>query len=216
MEKFGPLWLVSQWFHFIKTLFVVNSWVSSPSLSYFQHLFDIARCISSIVQLSYFEIVFFCLRRETNQFSIFVPDCSDPTRDCLTMPDVENQATVDTGSSSHLPIILGVTGGVLFVVMLLIYILWYRRQLKAKRTLKWKELGLDSPPAKGTTQRRFKLQRQKTIEFELPIAPKFITTLPQVNYDRYDSIGKIQCLCLLHVVLTAIHFKNTNWVLNDN
>ena len=124
------------------------------------------------------------------------------------MLEMEKQATADSGSSSYLPIILGVIGGILFVVIILIYLFWYRRQSQAKRTLKWKELGLDSPPDKGTTQRRFKLQRQKTIEFELPIAPKFITTLPQVNYDRYDSIGKTHRF--LHVILTAIHFKNTN------
>ena len=126
---------------------------------------------------------------------------------------MEKQATADSGSSSYLPIILGVVGGILLVVIILILIFWYKRQSQAKRTLKWKELGLDSPPAKGTTQRRFKLQRQKTIEFELPIAPKFITTLPQVNYDRYDSIGKIHRF--LRNILIAIHLKNTKCLLNN-
>ena len=92
--------------------------------------------------------------------------------------------------SSYLPIILGVIGGVLLVAVILILIFWYKRKSAAKRTLKWKQLGLDCPPGKRSNQKKFRLQRQKTIEFELPTAPRLVTTSPQINYDRYDSTGK--------------------------
>ena len=106
------------------------------------------------------------------------------------MNDIEKHLTSNSGSSSYLPIILGVIGGVLLVAIILILLFWYKRTSKAKRTLKWKQLGLDSPPGKRPNKKKFKLQRQKTIEFELPTAPRLVATLPQVNYDRYDSTGK--------------------------
>ena len=99
------------------------------------------------------------------------------------MNDLEKHSTSTTESSSYLPIILGVIGGVLLVAIIIILLFWYKRTSKAKRT-----------PGKRPNK-KFKLQRQKTIEFELPTAPRLLATLPQVNYDRYDSTGKSDLRC---------------------
>ena len=119
-----------------------------------------------------------------------------------------SDAGKNNSETFYLPVVLGVAGGIFFVIIVLCIIMWYKRHSKAKRTLKWKELGLDSPPDKASSQRRLRLQRQKTIEFELPRPPKLVTTSPQVNYERYDSTGKPHLYILRNPKKTCRNFRN--------
>ncbi len=100
----------------------------------------------------------------------------------------------DSSKSSPLPVLpiaLGIVGGLVTAVVLLFLVYLLRKKYRAKRTLKWQELGVDYSQVQNTKRRKPRgLQRQKTIEFELPVAPKLVTTQLQVNHDSYDATGK--------------------------
>ncbi len=94
-------------------------------------------------------------------------------------------------SHGSLPIILGALGGITLVIFLLALAYLLRKKLKERATSKWQRVGFDGPPQVEARRKRFRSTRQRTIEFSLPnTAPFLITTGPQVNHQRYDSVGK--------------------------
>ena len=94
-------------------------------------------------------------------------------------------------SQNSLPIILGAVGGVTLVISLLALAYLVRKKLRDRATSKWQKVGFSGPPQVEARRKRFRSTRQRTIEFSLPnTAPFLITTAPQVNQQRYDSVGK--------------------------